>query len=163
MRILFIAFFVFTYSFPVFSQEGATTVILVRHAEKHADGSQDPDLSTEGKQRAERLAQVLAHQRIDQIFSTNYKRTKNTAAPVASAKQLTVETYNPSDPGLKTMVENSKGKTLLIVGHSNTIPALANLLLGEKRFNDFADTEYNNLIVITLAPQVKPTAVWLTY
>ena len=65
------------------AQDDITTLILVRHAEK-VDDSRDPELSDMGKQRAEKLAQVLGSQSIDAIYSTDYIRTKDTCAPVSA-------------------------------------------------------------------------------
>lgn len=147
------------------AQDSLTTVILLRHAEKAADGSQDPELSSEGKARAERLASVLGRTDIHKIYSTNYKRTRNTVTPLSIKKNVSVETYNPSDMNaIKQMIESNAGKTIVIVGHSNTIPALANFLIGEKRFADFKDTEYDNLLIVSfIRPGADTNVVWTTY
>ena len=76
-------------------KENLTTLILVRHAEKVPDNSSDPVLTDKGKKRAQELAYILAHIPIDLIYSTPYKRTKATVAPVAKNKNLTLNSYIP--------------------------------------------------------------------
>ena len=80
------------------SAQKTLKVWIVRHAEKLSDDpkERDPDLSTEGKERAEALKKYLGGQRIDSIFSTNYKRTKLTGFPLADKIGITVKTYNPA-------------------------------------------------------------------
>ncbi|MBN8575516.1 MAG: histidine phosphatase family protein [Cytophagales bacterium] len=142
-----------------------TTVILVRHAEKATDDPKDPDLSDAGKQRAQHLAQVLRKTKVDAIYSTPYKRTRNTAAPLAESKGLSVLTYDPSKKEeLDLMVQKFAGGTIVVVGHSNTIPAFANHLTGKTDFQNFNDNEYDNLLVISVVDSGKISkTVWLVY
>src|SRR5688572_14758185 len=77
------------------AQNQITTFILVRHAEKGEDGTKDPDLSEEGKQRAIRLADMLSKTSITAIYSTSFKRTRNTVVPLANAKSLEIFSYDP--------------------------------------------------------------------
>src|SRR5215470_2780019 len=64
-----------------------TVVVLARHAEKDLSSIQDPPLSPEGEQRAERLAQMFGRGkgvgRIDAIYVSELRRTQQTAAPLA--------------------------------------------------------------------------------
>ena len=104
-------------------------VILLRHAEK-VDDSADPELSEEGKQRADQLAKMLRDTNIDKIHSTDFKRTKSTAGPLAGVKKADIEIYNP-----RRLVEfaaqlKAAGGTHVVVGHSNTTPQLVELLGG---------------------------------
>ncbi len=118
-----------------------TTFILIRHAEKEATGT-DPHLTKEGEERAKRLASMLEQQHIDAIYSTNYNRTKSTVKPLADAKGIQIQIYD-KQPDIANL-----GGTVVIVGHSNTIPALANLLIGKEQFKAFDDHDFGNLLII---------------
>lgn len=131
-----------------------TKIILVRHAEKMLDGSKDPELTTEGKQRAERLRFLLSDIDVDQIFSSPYIRTKNTVAPVAASKSITVEMYNPKDPNFSTYLWSKvKGETAIVVGHSNSIPALVNQLIGKDKFKELTEDVYSKIWILTYSDE----------
>jgi len=123
--------------------------IFVRHAEKQT--GENPRLTTAGTQRAQTLALLLQQVNLDYIYSTNYKRTIETAEPTAKAKKLETKIYNPRDlEGFANMLVNRHTKhTVLVVGHSNTTPSLVNLVLGEERLSQFPESQYDDLILIT--------------
>jgi|GEM_PF-558506 len=106
------------------------TFYLVRHAEKTADGTRDPDLTAEGRARAAWIAGYLQDKGLTGVYSTDYKRTRQTAQPAADKAGLRVELYDPR--ALEAFAAELKGKNgvFLVVGHSNTTPMLANLLAG---------------------------------
>jgi 2,3-bisphosphoglycerate-dependent phosphoglycerate mutase len=136
------------------------TIILVRHAEK-VDASQDPDLSAEGKARAEGLAKIVKKYKPGAIYSTDFKRTRDTAAPMASRRNLQIQTYDPKNPAalLDTMM-NSKTKRFLVVGHSNTIPGIANLLGKKEVFKNLDDSEYGVIWIVRIKDgRVRKTEV----
>ena len=163
MKYLVILFFL-TLS-VVAGAQTITTVILVRHAEKGTDDPKDPDLSEAGKQRAQHLAQVLKETKVDAIYSTPYKRTRNTVTPLAEAKGIAVLSYDPSKKlEIDEMLQKFAGGTIVIAGHSNTVPGLANYLTGKTEFQNFDDSDYDNLLVVTVVEKGKNTkVVWLTY
>lgn len=135
--------------------QAATTFILVRHAEKES-GSKDPALTPAGQQRAERLAHFLSRQAVQAVYSSNYQRTRQTAAPLALMKNLSIQTYDPARPEeARSMQREFPGATIVVVGHSNTIPKLANYLLGKDLVADFTDDEYDNLLIITVPASGK--------
>lgn len=105
---------------------GSTTVVLVRHAEKLGD-DQDPGLSETGAARAERLARMLEAAGLDAIYVSEAKRTRETAAPVAGATG--VEPHVVPADALNRLVRRLKwrhrGDVVLVVGHINTLPAIA--------------------------------------
>jgi broad specificity phosphatase PhoE len=105
-------------------------ILLVRHAETAGEGS-DPELSEEGSRRAERLADLLAEEGVERIFSTDLRRTRDTAAPLAGRLGLEVELYDHR--ALPDLAERlrAEGGVVLVVGHSNTTPALVELLGGD--------------------------------
>lgn len=131
----------FLFFLAISGASAQTTFILVRHAEKEGT-STDPNLTKEGEARAQALVRMFEKQHIDAIYSTNFNRTKNTVRPLADSKGLPVITYE-REPDLA----NAKG-TVVICGHSNTIPALANKLIGKDEFANFADNDFGNILII---------------
>lgn len=147
-----------------------TTFILIRHAEK-ATGDEmknmdakDPDLSEAGRQRAQRLAAMLKETKIDAIYSTSYKRTQHTVAPLASAKGIAVIAYEPKKGDvIDEMLKKHAGGTIVVCGHSNTTPWVANYLLGKEELKDFDDSEYGNVLVVEVTEKGRGKLVWLRY
>ncbi len=146
-------------------QAQTTTVILVRHAEKGNDGTKDPDLSEAGYARAKSLAGFLKKTHVDAIYSTPYKRTRNTVAPLAQAKGLSVSDYDAlKTDAIDQILKNHAGGTIVIVGHSNTTPWVANYLIGKDVYKDFADSDYENILVVTVIEKGKNApVVWFSY
>lgn len=124
------------------------TLIIVRHAEKLS--GDDPGLTDIGQDRADRLAQMLERQPVSAVYSTPYNRTRLTGVPTAKGNSLEVMEYDPSDAEgfLKEALTKHPGETILITGHSNTVPVMVNLLTGSSLEN-FEDSDYGNLFVIT--------------
>jgi 2,3-bisphosphoglycerate-dependent phosphoglycerate mutase len=134
---------------PVIAQN--KTIILVRHAEKADATSQDPELSAEGKQRAERLTKLIKKYKPGAVYSTDYKRTRDTVAPMATRRKLQVQTYDAKKPNeLIDAIMKSKTKRFLISGHSNTIPGLANLFGKKELFKNLDDTEYGAIWIVRI-------------
>jgi 2,3-bisphosphoglycerate-dependent phosphoglycerate mutase len=159
-------FFLFLIGTAAYAQKPVTTFILLRHAEKANDATADPELSEAGKKRAQSLAKFLAKTKVTAIYSTAYKRTRSTVAPLAKAKGLTVGTYNPAKPEeLDAMIQKYSGGIIVIVGHSNTTPALINFLTGhENEYKTFDDSEYGNLVIVPVTERGRDVKViWLTY
>ena len=136
------------------------TIILVRHAEK-VDASQDPDLSAEGKQRAERLAKIVKQYKPGAIYSTDFKRTRDTVGPVATRRHLQIQTYDAKKPDeLVDAIMKSKTKRFLVAGHSNTIPGLANLLGKKELFKNLDDAEHGAIWIVRIEDgKVKKTEI----
>lgn len=126
------------------------TYILVRHAEKADDGTKDPPLNETGQARADRLARMLNAANVGAIYSTDYQRTRQTALPLARERKLEIISYDPmSEEALEQIQREASGKTVLIVGHSNTVPAMVNQLLGQESVGQLAENEYDKLFIIT--------------
>jgi broad specificity phosphatase PhoE len=134
-----------------------TTVILLRHAEKDtstagsASMQANPPLSKAGEARALQLVEVLGKYHPDMIYSTNYARTKATVAPLAAKYGKEIQLYAPRK--LQAFADEllaMQGKTIIVAGHSNTSPALANLLIKEKKYPDLDESIYNRYWVITV-------------
>lgn len=106
------------------------TFILVRHAEKASVPANDPPLTEAGRARARRLAERLGDTRLEAIYSSPYQRTRETAAAVAAVKALRVIAYVPDDAAgfaARLRADHPRG-SVLVVGHSNTLPPLARAL-----------------------------------
>ncbi len=128
----------------------ATTIFLVRHAEK-ADQSRDPDLNLAGKARAHRLLELLGEADIRAVYSTDYKRTQQTVAPIADKRGLNIISYRPFDEGMiEDLCTKHEGQNIVVAGHSNTIPDLVNKLIGEQKYEQLDDSDYSNIFVVTL-------------
>lgn len=126
-------------------------VYVVRHAEKSTSPANDPLLTPEGSQRAKQLREILKSAKIKKIYSTNTTRTRTTAEPLAQQLGITIEQYGPRpDSAFITRVSSFKGNQL-IVGHSNTIDDIVNILCGEKVIpEDVSEAVYDNLFIIKL-------------
>ena len=125
------------------------TLYLIRHAEKQADGSRDPALTEIGKNRSEQLAVWFQDKNITEIWSSDYKRTRDTAMPLATGLDLELTIYDPRNlPDLVKKLRRHQ-RTALIVGHSNTTPELARLLC-DCSVTDMDESEYDRLIVISV-------------
>ena len=149
----------------VFAQEQLTTFILVRHAERSDEGGGDPDISETGKLRAMRLAEVLSKTSVQAIYSTGYKRTRNTVTPLADAKGLKISIYEAlKGEEIEKMLKDHAGGTVVVSGHSNTIPWTVNYLIGRDELKNFADDDYKNFLVVTVLKKGAVTNItWLTY
>lgn len=120
----------------------APSVYVMRHLQK-AEG-QDPALSAEGARNAERLASRFAEDRPTAIYVSSTRRARETAAPLAARLGLTGKEYDPRDtPGLVARVKAEAG-TVLVVGHSNTVPEIV-AQLGGARPADLAETDYGDI------------------
>ena len=139
-------------------------VYLVRHVERAEDGTNDPPISAEGRARADALAGMLADAGITHVHSTDYERTRQTAAPLADALGLPVETYDPRDlPALAAHLRGTPGRHL-VVGHSNTTPDAVAALGGEPA-TAIGEMEYDRLYVVVIPADAaaRPTTVLLRF
>ena len=146
-----------------YNQDEVSTFILVRHAEK--DYGRDPILIEKGVERAERLKEILKNTSLDAVYSTNTKRTQQTAGPTAKEKGLNIISYSAAElqEFSKNLKRLYKGKTVLVVGHSNTTPAMANYLTETDEYPRFSELDYTNLYVVTLPRVGKPRVLKLRY
>ena len=151
MKKLVLIFSLLFISLASYSQE-VTTYYFIRHAEKLRVDKTDinPNLNYDGFKRAEAWRDVFSNIPFDAIYSTDYNRTKLTAKPTADSKNLSLHLYNPSDLYSKAFQNNTKGKTVLIVGHSNTTNVFANKVLGVERYDEINDNNNSNLYIVTV-------------
>lgn len=150
MKNLFLLFAVLLFFSSCSTKQSPKTIYIVRHAEKQLEGS-DPQLAQSGQLRAKKLAQILTDKNINHIYSTDYIRTRSTAAPTADAAGLTIEIYDPKNhDALVDKIRNLEGN-VLVVGHSNTVNQLANYFVGEgEKYGDLTDLEYDYIFEVTL-------------
>ena len=152
-----------------FESQATTTVIFVRHAEKAAEPTNDPGLSPAGQQRVVELirqlkdADVIAG--IDAVYSTPFRRTEETARPVAEALDLPLNHYDAADTEaiMEHIVKEHKGKIILVVGHSNTLPALIGNMGASKRVPPIAENEYDNIYIVSIPWFGKTKTIRLRY
>jgi phosphohistidine phosphatase SixA len=134
------------------------TIILLRHAEKDVSpraNRADPELTPEGKNRAERLMGTIGKYNPHQIFSTIFKRTRDTAAPLAENLnpdyRLQIQFYDHTElEALAQKIMNSNEKSIVVVGHNTTTPELANLLIKQNKYKALDDSEYNKIWIIKI-------------
>lgn len=146
-------FFVLSFALLILSS-CSHSYYIVRHAEKataETNMSSDVPLTEKGKERAEELKRALLKKRIAYVFSTNTIRTKSTAQPTADYFHLTTEVYGPQPTQAFINLLKSKKRNGLIVGHSNTVDDIVNMLCGRKEVpGDLPDTEYNKLFIVKM-------------
>lgn len=139
----------------IFAQK--STYIFIRHAEKDttAQGSTtmqaNPALSKVGQERANRLIKALKEYSIDEIYSTNFIRTQSTVKPIAkfSKKEIQLYDYKKLKEFSEKLLQETN-KTILVVGHNNTTPAMVNLLIKENKFKTLDETVFNQIFIVTI-------------
>ncbi len=152
-----------------FESQATTTMIFVRHAEKALTPVDDPALSPEGRLRAEELARQLVDADVvagvDAIYSTDFRRTVQTAQPVADALSLEINRYDPDENEvvLERILKEHKGKIILVVGHSNTLPTLIADLGASKLVPPIAEYEYDNIYLVSIPWFGKTKTIRLRY
>ena len=152
-----------------FESQATTTMIFVRHAEKAVVPAGDPSLSQAGRRRVAELTRQLVDADvvagIDAIYSTPFNRTRETAQPLADALNLPINAYDASDTEeiLETILKQHKGKIILVVGHSNTVPVLIANLGASKKVPPIEEDEYDNIYVISIPWFGKTKTIRLRY
>lgn len=122
----------------------------MRHAEKEKKGT-NPSLSAAGMKRAAGLREKFAQWTPDAFYSTQTKRTMQTLEPWAKALGKEIQTYDAGQQEqLASQLKGTMDKTIIIVGHSNTIPQLANLLVGSNTYTDLPEDEYTQVWIISI-------------
>ena len=152
-----------------FESQATTTMIFVRHAEKAGLPAGDPGLSTAGQQRVAELTRQLVDADVvagvDAIYVTQYRRTEETAKPLADALDLPINRYDVANTEdvLETILKRHKGKIILVVAHSNTLPVLIANLGASKKVPPIAEDEYDNIYIISIPWFGKTKTIRLRY
>lgn len=148
---------------PNWDPDNPTTVILVRHAEQ-ATG-RDPNLLPEGRVRAQQLAVVLQRVDLDAIFSTDTRRSEETAKPVADDKRLRIQEFDPRQE--KRLIDEirrrHRGGTVLVIAEEDPIAVLTSLLDPGVNYNPVPSNVFDNMYIITDAGTRRAEVLILHY
>jgi broad specificity phosphatase PhoE len=146
-----------------------STVILVRHAERAAEPAGDPVLTDAGMRRALDLKEVLRGARVTSVITTHLQRTQLTAKPLADVDGLSfivVRAGGPTPAHVDSVAaavrRRPAGDVVLVVGHSNTIPAIVGALGGPK-LSDLCDTQYSMLYILEFSSSGPPRFIEAKY
>lgn len=151
---------------PVQDVRSATTVVVVRHAEKATDDPRDPSLNSAGELRARALAAALGDAGVTALYATQYKRTRDTAEPLARRLKLPV-VERPVVSGdadayarelAQEILSKHRGGTVAVVGHSNTVPSIVEAMSGRK-VAPITDSEYDHMFIVVI-PQRGPARLF---
>ena len=152
-KYILIILIIFGFQCNIHSQEEGKifTIYLVRHSEKDlsSNNSADPSLTKCGKQRSENLSVFLKDVPLDAIYSTDYNRTKNTALPTATSRDIKVTEYDALELKSFSKLLVDREQNALVIGHSNTTGVLAGLLIG-KEIGAFDLNIYNRIYQVVM-------------
>ena len=148
----------------VSAQHRNLTIILLRHAEKDVSPNADkanPELSADGKLRAQKLVKIIKKYKPDAIYSSDFIRTRTTAEPLAAKRKLTVQIYNHKNlKELADLIMSGKIKRIVVIGHNTTTPALVNMLIGQEKYKALAESEYDKIWIIKIKKKkTKPNKI----
>jgi broad specificity phosphatase PhoE len=141
-----------------------TTVILIRHAERLAapPGNNDPHLSAAGKARAKLLVRVLSQANVSAIYTSNFVRTIETAQPLADALGISPIKASDAEDIKKDILLKHAGKTVLVVGHTDTVPEVIQLF-GDNSGHEIDEDEFDNMFVATVLDESSVRVTRLKY
>jgi len=132
MRLLMAALAVTLAGAVAFAALPATPIVYVMRHLDTPEGERDPDLTPGGTARARALVQWFYGKSLTAIYVSDYKRTRQTAGPLAADRGITMKVYDPRDtPALVAMLKAEPGP-VLVVGHSNTVPDIVEQLGGTR-------------------------------
>ena len=158
----YILLFVFTFALiSACTSDKTTTYYLIRHAEKDRTSlmNANPHLNFEGEKRAQKWSNYFTDVKFDAVYSTKYFRTVETATPTAKTKGLVINYYDPSNMYDSIFQAKTQGKTVLVVGHSNTTPVFANTILGNKIYDSMDDNDNASLYIVTIKGEQKDSKI----
>jgi broad specificity phosphatase PhoE len=142
-----------------------TTVIVLRHAEKATDAGDDPPLSAVGLARAERLAALLAAAPLAAVYASDTRRAQQTAAPLASRHRLPITVRAARD--VRGLIDDiggrHVGRTVVVVGHSNTVPEIVSVLTRGRATVSVGDDRFDRLVIVTVTRFGPPSTTELRY
>lgn len=144
---------------PEESQNEITSFYFIRHAEKRLDQGRDPDLTQQGLDRASAWVNYFMLKDIDHILSSDYKRTKQTATPLAKSKGIPIELYDVRKDKALDFLEKYRGKTVVLFGHSNTINSYTNELQTDSIYNELNENDYDHYFHVRVNNSGKSSGV----
>lgn len=132
-----------------------TVIMVVRHAEDGAGDPDNPDLTRAGQERAQALAHVFAHTEVAAIYSTQFNRTQQTVAPLAAAQDVPITTLTVTGENFNThadslavrIIRHHAGGTVVVAGHSNTVPLIV-AALGGPALDNLDETAFGDLFTL---------------
>jgi phosphohistidine phosphatase SixA len=151
----------------VFDARATTVVVVVRHAEIEAVSDPDPGLSVDGRERAARLVKMLSQARpvrgVDAIFTSEFRRTQQTATPLSETLALPLNVVPAATWSSlpRKITREHRGEYVLVAGSTNTIPALVESLSGEKI--TVRDDEFDAMFIVFVPQFSKPKVVRVRY
>jgi phosphohistidine phosphatase SixA len=129
---------------------GERKLYLFRHAEKIMIGD-DPELTSHGNERAERLAKALGLKPIQAIYSTPTIRTRATAAPLAKLLNIPIMEYSVQDHDNLIKSVRSGAGDAVVIGHSNTIHHIANYFRGNlPPYDEIDESDYETFFEVDI-------------
>lgn len=142
-----------------------TTVIVLRHAEKTLAPAEDPSLTPAGEARAQRLRALFGSNAIRAVYASEARRTQDTARPLASALSLPVTVHPARDPEglLDAISARHVGNTVVVVGHSNTVPDIVSRLTRGTTRVVLRDDEFDRIFIVSVTRLGPSTVVALHY
>ena len=125
-------------------------VYLIRHAEKDRSDplNKNPHLNEKGIERSLLWNGYFENKEVNSIYSTNYNRTIETVLPISIAKGIKPIIYSASNVNYESFLKKEKGNTVIVVGHSNTIPGFVNKLIEDDYYKQINDTVNSNLYIV---------------
>ena len=140
-----------------------TTVILIRHADRtSSETDQDPSLNDKGEARAQELVHVLGTSGIEIIYHSRFKRSKETANPLATQFGIAKKQLEEPSQLQHDILTRHAGKAVLVIGHSDTVPKLIKRLAGGD-MDDINDGEFDNLFIVTVLGPSQARVTHLKY
>jgi broad specificity phosphatase PhoE len=150
-KVLAIIFFLIINIFPSASMAqndlDERAIYVIRHAEKKAD-KDNPALSEEGEERAERLKKILQDKDIKAVYSSDTRRTRHTIIPFADDKGLHLNLYDTDNHGELVAKLQDEKENVVVIGHSNTVHHIINLLVGRKIMEELEESDYENIFIV---------------
>ena len=143
-----------------------TTVFIVRHAEKAKLPANDPKLTEAGHARAKTLAQMLRSVTLTAALASEFERTLQTVQPAASEQNIEVTRYRAGSTAdlAKRILTKHQGGTLLVAGHSNTVPMLlAGLGVDTAKIPEIGHDDYDDLFLVFIGKAGDVTLQQLRY
>ena len=149
-------------------QPGPTVVLIVRHAEKASDADDSP-LTDAGSERALALVPVAENAGVSAIYTTQFRRNHDTARPLSdrtgiAVTEMPVDLQNPGDYGkrlARDILDKQTGRTVLVVGHTNTVPLIVDALTG--RSGAVSGVEYHDLFIVIIPPAGQASLIKAKY
>lgn len=139
--------------------DGMTTFYFIRHAEKRTDQGSDPELTDKGAERAEQWVNFFFLKDLDVILTSDFKRTRATAQPLARSKKMDLITYDVKTLTAAELLKKYRGKTVALYGHSNTINEYTNQLQTDSIYKALNDADYDHYFLVRVDESGKSSGV----